>query len=145
MAAINYAADLVLLWLDPAIAAGHYQSPYKMSDALAMGPSIIASPVSDLANFAERHLMWMVPFGDFDRLVETIRNIFSNERERKRRRDRARKFFLREFTYHSVPAAFALGAAMVDMPERVYPISQRFANFFSEFQKRIEAANENRY
>ena len=49
MAALNLAADLVILWLDPAVPASHYQSPYKLTDALAMGPAIIASPVGGLA------------------------------------------------------------------------------------------------
>ena len=43
MARINLAADLVVLWLDPEVPASHYQMPYKATDALAMGASIIAN------------------------------------------------------------------------------------------------------
>ena len=106
MAALNLAADLVILWLDPAVPASHYQSPYKLTDALAMGPAIIASPVGGLAELCG-NLLWPVPFGDFDRLVATIGKIFADDAERARRRERARKLFLREFSYNSVPAAIA--------------------------------------
>lgn len=137
MAELNHAADLVVLWLDPSVPAGHYQSPYKISDALAMGPSVIASPTSDLATFAERDLVWMVPFGDFAGLVGTINDIFADERERARRRERGRRLFLREFSYKSVPSAVALGAALLSERERVYPVSERFAHVFSEFHKQV--------
>jgi glycosyltransferase involved in cell wall biosynthesis len=138
MAELNHAADLVVLWLDPNVAAGHYQSPYKISDALAMGPAIIASPTSDLANFAERELVWMVPFGDFGALVSTIRDIFSDENELERRRQRGRRLFLREFSYKSVPAALALGASLVEDRGRVYPVSARFAQVFNDFHSKLD-------
>lgn len=133
MAALNHAADMVLLWLDPTVVAGHYQSPYKMSDAFAMGPAVIGSPTSDLADFAAKSLAWTVPFGDFDRLVQTIDKVFKDEPERLRRQARARSFFLREFTYNSVGPALALGAAMIRDPQQVYPVSHEFAEFFSQF------------
>jgi hypothetical protein len=125
------------LWQDPKVPAGHYQSPYKISDALAMGPAIIASPTSDLASFAERELVWMVPFGDFEGLVRTMDEIFASDAERNRRRDRARKLFLREFSYKAVPAALALGASRIGDPHRVYPVSVRFAKMFNEFHRRL--------
>lgn len=135
MAALNHAADLVLLWLDPSVVAGHYQSPYKMSDAFAMGPAIVGSPTSDLADFAAKGLVWTVPFGDFDRLVQTIGEIFDDEPERLRRQARARSFFLREFTYNAVGPALALGASMIRNPNEVYPVSREFAEFFSRFHE----------
>lgn len=138
MAELNHASDLVVLWLDPNIAAGHYQSPYKISDALAMGPAIIASPTSDLANFSERDLVWMVPFGDFVGLRNTIATIFSNEQERERRRQRGRRLFLREFSYKSVPAALALGASLLGDRQMTYPISARFAEVFNNFHARLK-------
>ncbi|WP_404375292.1 glycosyltransferase [Vreelandella aquamarina] len=144
MAELNYAADFVVLWLDPAVRASHYQSPYKMSDALAMGPAIIASPISDQAGFAHHDIMWQVPFGDFDALVETIKHISANPEERKRRQQRARQLFLREFSYQAVPSAFARGAVQVTQTNAVYPIAERFAHFFSEFEKRsVEIAEGN--
>ena len=135
MAELNYASDLVLLWLDPNVPASRYQSPYKMSDAFAMGPAIIASPTSDLADFSRRELLWNVPFGEMDVLVETIRKIFDNEEELHRRRERARQFFLREFSYNAVRPAFALGAQYL-APNTVYPVATRFAEFFAEFTRR---------
>lgn len=137
MAELNHASDLVVLWLDPSVSAGHYQSPYKISDALAMGPAIIASPTSDLASFAERDLVWMVPFGDFERLQSTIKSIFADDEERTRRRERGRRLFLREFSYKSVPAALALGASLVGERDRVYPVSARFARVFNDFHRKL--------
>jgi glycosyltransferase involved in cell wall biosynthesis len=137
MAELNHASDLVVLWLDPNVAAGHYQSPYKISDALAMGPAIIASPTSDLANFSERDLVWMVPFGDFVALQSTIKAIFADEDERSRRRQRGRRLFLREFSYKSVAASLALGASLVGEADRVYPVSAQFAQFFNDFHQRL--------
>lgn len=137
MAALNLASDLVILWLDPKIAASHYQSPYKMSDALAMGPAIIASPTSDQANFSERDLMWMAPFGDFDALLRAIEEVFADPEERARRRRRARQFFRREFSYKAVTPSFALGASLIKEPNAVYPISAAFAEMFAEFHRRM--------
>lgn len=135
MAEINLAADLVVLWFDPNIPAGHYQSPYKMSDALAMGPSIISSPTSDLADFARRKLVWNVAFGDRDGLVAKIHEVFSDPAERLRRQERARAFFQREFSYKSVHPAFALGASGLER-DRIYPAAKQFAEFFAEYEKR---------
>ena len=138
MAEINLAADLVILWFDPAVPAGNYQSPYKMSDALAMGPSIIGSPTSDLADFARRRLLWNVAFGDSEGLVAKIHEIFADPAERQARQARARAFFQREFSYKSVLPAFALGASGLQ-PNAVYPAAERFAAVFAEFERRMRA------
>lgn len=138
MAAINLASDLVILWQDPSVPAGHYQSPYKMSDALAMGPTIIASPTSDLADFAQRDLVLKVPFGDQPRLVNTIKQVFDNPDQTAARRVRARKFFEREFSYPAVFPAFALGVAGLK-PDKVYPASERFARVFSKYRNKTLA------
>lgn len=140
MAAINLAADLVILWQDPSVPAGHYQSPYKMSDAFAMGPTVIASPTSDLADFARRDLVLSVPFGDQMRLVSTIRRIFDNPEQTEARRQRTRKFFEREFSYPAVFPAFALGVSTLE-PDRTYPVAEQFARTFSEFRKRMLAGH----
>ena len=136
MAALNLAADLVILWLDPAVPASHYQSPYKLTDALAMGPAIIASPVGGLAELCG-NLLWPVPFGDFDRLVATIGRIFADDAERARRRERARKLFLREFSYNSVPTAIAIAAARLARPTGAYPVATRFAEAMAAFEAQL--------
>jgi glycosyltransferase involved in cell wall biosynthesis len=138
MAALNLAADLVVLWLDPAVPASHYQCPYKLTDALAMGPAVIASPVGELAVLAARDVLWTVPFGDFDGLARTIRAIFSDATQRARRRERARKLFLREFSYNSVRAPIALAAARLERRDQVYPVAAEFADAFAEFEKRLK-------
>ncbi|TPW30640.1 glycosyltransferase [Pararhizobium mangrovi] len=136
MAALNLAADLVILWLDPQVAASHFQSPYKMSDALAMGPAIIASPTGDQAKFAEHGIMSMVPYGNFELLVRKIEEIFSLSRdETDRRRRLNRQFFLREFSYNAVAPAVALGSTGMAYKDQTYPISERFAAFFGDFAK----------
>ncbi|WCP14234.1 hypothetical protein sphantq_02678 [Sphingobium sp. AntQ-1] len=138
MAAINLASDLIVLWLDPNVPAGQYQSPYKMSDALAMGPTIIASPTSDLADLATRGLMLNVPFGNQKKLVATIRRVFDQPEETAKRQQRARKFFEREFSYPAVFPAFALGVSKLEQ-NKVYPVSERFAEFFAEYRRRTLA------
>lgn len=136
MAPINLAADIVILWQDPAVPAGQYQSPYKMSDAFAMGPTVIASPTSDLAEFAQRGLVLNVPYGDRAALRLAIRRVFDQPEETARRRVRARRFFEREFAYPAVFSSFALGAATLD-PNRVYPVAERFAQHFNAFRDRM--------
>ncbi|WP_082462646.1 glycosyltransferase [Sphingobium sp. Leaf26] len=138
MAAINLASDLIVLWLDPNVPAGQYQSPYKMSDALAMGPTIIASPTSDLADLGTRGLMLNVPFGNQKKLVATIRRVFDQPEETAARQQRARKFFEREFSYPAVFPAFALGVSRLEK-NKVYPVSERFAEFFAEYRRRTLA------
>ncbi len=138
MAALNFAADLVVLWLDPAVPASHYQCPYKLTDALAMGPAIVASPVGELAVIAGREVLWTVPFGDLDGLAGTIQVIFADPAERARRRERGRKLFLREFSYNSVPPAIALAASTIQRPEQIYPVAEEFAQAFAEFRKRLK-------
>jgi glycosyltransferase involved in cell wall biosynthesis len=138
MAALNLAADLVVLWLDPAVPASHYQCPYKLTDALAMGPAIIASPVGELAVLAEHEVLWTVPFGDLNGLAKTIKAILADPVELARRRERGRKLFLREFSYNSVPPAIALAASMVERPDEIYPVATEFAQAFDEFAKRLK-------
>src|SRR5699024_5030591 len=118
------------------VPASRYQSPYKMSDALAMGTAIISSPVSDLATFAEHDLMWSVPYGDIAALAQTITTVFEDPAESARRRQRGSEFFLREMSYGSVLPAFALGAATLE-PNKVHPVAARFAEFFSEYTARV--------
>jgi glycosyltransferase involved in cell wall biosynthesis len=137
MAALNLAADLVVLWLDPEVPASHFQTPYKLTDALAMGPAVIASPVGELAALAERELLWTVPFGDLDGLATTIKAVFGNGAERARRRERARKLFLREFSYNAVPAVIGLAAVMSAGRDIVYPVANEFAEAFAAFERRF--------
>ncbi len=136
MAAVNLASDLIVLWLDPKVPAGQYQSPYKMSDALAMGPTIIASPTSDLGDFAARGLVLNVAFGNEKKLVAAIRQVFDEPEETAKRRALCRRFFEREFSYNAVLPAFALGASQLE-PNKVYPVSERFAEAFSAYRKQL--------
>lgn len=138
MAEINAAADLIILTLDPAVAASNYQCPYKITDAFAMRTAVIASPVSDLAKFGERDLLWTVQPNDVQALAETVNRVFADPNTLERRLDRGRRMFEREFSYLSVPPAFALGVALLDDHNKVYSISKDFARVFGEFKRRAE-------
>ena len=92
MAALNLAADLVILWLDPAVPASHYQSPYKLTDALAIGPAIIASPGGGSRNSAA------ICCGRFRSVISTASTprsakFFFRRYERARRRESGESFF----------------------------------------------------
>jgi hypothetical protein len=43
MAELNAASDASILWLDPHIAASHYQMPFNLTDAIAVGLPVIAN------------------------------------------------------------------------------------------------------
>ena len=137
MARINFASDLVLLWLDPAVPASHYQMPYKLTDAMAMGPAIIASPISDLPQLEDAGALWTVPFGDFERLVAKVKAIFADPRERSARARRARQIFDREFTYGAAVANVAHGAHRLSEARTTYDVSIRFAEAFGAFKARF--------
>ena len=137
MAAFNLAADAVVLWLDPDVAASHYQMPYKFSDAIAMGAPVIASPLSDLAALPD--VIWEVPFGDYAALARTLRDIFADNVERERRQAAGRNLFEREFTYRAARANFALACHMLEGPQASYPVAAEFVTVFRSFCERIGA------
>lgn len=95
MAKVNLAADVVVLWLNPAVEASHYQMPYKLTDALAMGVPVIASPVSDLEVLGEQGYVRIVEFGDMAGLKFAIQNLD------RRGGDLRRSLFLRGFSYQA--------------------------------------------
>ncbi len=135
MAELNLAADAVVLWLDPDVPASHYQMPYKFTDAIAMGTPVIAAPVSDLAGLG--HIVWHVPFGDFDALRQTLQRIFAEKDGRQQRCDAGRRLFEKEFSYRSARENFALACAMIEDRHAVYPVSETFAAMFRKFSDRF--------
>ena len=98
MAAISLAVDLVVFWPDPEAAISQSKTPHRVSDAFAMGCGVIASPIGELARFSDRELSWPVPFGDIEALSGTIPAILADRSELGWRKERARKYFLREFS-----------------------------------------------
>jgi glycosyltransferase involved in cell wall biosynthesis len=127
MAAINRAADAVVLWLDPTVPASAFQNPYKLTDALAMGTPVVATPIGELARLAERELVWPAPFGDFSALAATLDRIFAGGDEVVRRAATGRRLFLREYSYNAAVAALALGAGLIEDRTRRYPVAAEFA------------------
>lgn len=136
MARLNYAADLVILWLDPGVPASHYQMPYKATDAFAMGPSVIASDVSDLGLLGRQGYLHVVPFGDWEAMIGVVRDIFDNPDEAATRRAASRRLFLRQFSYAAARGNFLLAArrAMEQKPAAL-PVAETFARHFNAFYR----------
>ncbi len=154
MARINYAADLVVLWLDPDVAASHYQMPYKATDAFAMGSTVIANDISDFGTLARQGYLRIVPFADWDAMTTVIKGIFDNPAETTAMREASRRLFLRQFSYAAARSNFQLAAdrALARKPGRL-PVAETFAKRFNEFYRRaadtdddfvqVEEANSN--
>jgi glycosyltransferase involved in cell wall biosynthesis/predicted nucleic acid-binding Zn-ribbon protein len=138
MARINYAADLVILWLNPDVAASHYQMPYKATDALAMGPTIIANEISDLGPLAAQGYLRIAPFGNWDRVTDVIREVFDNPEQTAAIRQAARRLYLRQFSYAAARSNFELAArralAGTGAP---LPIATEFAKRFNVFYRSL--------
>lgn len=138
MARINLAADLVILWLNPAVPASHYQMPYKATDAFAMGPAVIANDISDLGVLARQGYLRLVPFGDWEGMTGVIRDLFDQPAQTAAMRAASRRLFLRQFSYPAGRASFALAAqrALAARPQRL-AVAATFAHYFDAFQRRL--------
>jgi glycosyltransferase involved in cell wall biosynthesis len=135
MAKINLAADLVILWLNPEVAASRYQFPYKATDALAMGTPIIANDISDLGDLARQGYMIAVPFGDWDGMTNAVRSLFDGSRDSDRLRQAGQRLFRRQFSYAAARTGFALAAYRAfEHGHGVYPVAERFAKLFDGFR-----------
>lgn len=134
MARINLAADLVMLWLDPEVLASHYQMPYKATDALAMGPAIIANDISDLGDLARQGYLRLAPFHDWDAMIAAVKDVFNDLERTAQQRAAARRLFERQFSYAAARGSFDLAArrALADGP-RVLPAAAAFAEALKAF------------
>jgi glycosyltransferase involved in cell wall biosynthesis len=143
MARINLAADLVVLWLDPEVPASHYQMPYKATDALAMGASIIANDISDLGDLARQGYLCLAPFGDWEAVEGEIKRIFSDRKNRREMQAAARRLFLRQFSYPAARAGFEIASrrAMKSL-ETQRPVAEQFAEFFNDFHQALTGSAE---
>ena len=143
MARINLAADLVILWLDPDVPASHYQMPYKATDALAMGPSIIANDISDLGPLAIQGYLHVVPFGDWVTMTEAVKNLFENPEKTAAMREAARRLYLRQFSYSAARSNFELAAkrAIADGAVQL-PVAAKFAKRFNAFHRAVTGLKE---
>ncbi len=138
MAQINYAADLVVLWLDPEIPASHYQMPYKFTDAIAMKVPVIANDISDLGDLGHQGYLSLVDFGDFKKLQKTVTDIFDNPDKTSKRVEAARKLYLRQFSYRAAKSNFDMlyDTAMLQNTGTL-PAAQAFAEFFGRFHQAL--------
>lgn len=143
MARINYAADLVILWLDPSVPASHYQMPYKASDAFAMGPAVIANDISDLGPLARQGYLHVVPFGNWDAMTKKVSEIFDDPDRAAARRDASRRLFLRQFSYAAARNNFQLIAfRALSGSAATLPVADRFARRFNEFHRRVTRTDD---
>ncbi|WP_339898731.1 glycosyltransferase [uncultured Gilvimarinus sp.] len=138
MAKINYAADLVVLWLDPEIPASHYQFPYKATDAFAMETPVITNDISDLGELGRQGYVTLVPFADWGGIVTAIQQLFDDEPSRTRQVEAARRLFLRQFSYMSARTSFDLIARRtLAGAEKSAAVSAEFANDFNKFYQHV--------
>lgn len=138
MAKINLAADLVVLWLNPEIAASHYQFPYKATDAFAMETPVIANDISDLGDLAKQGYLTEVPFGDWGAMQSAIKTLFDNSEYRTKQVAAARRLFLRQFSYAAARTNFELMLHRVQkQPPYTYSASAEFASLFEQFYSSI--------
>lgn len=138
MAKINLAADLVIVWLDPSIAASHYQMPYKITDAFAMGVPVIANNVSDMGDLARDGYLRLVNYDDFDNIVNEIESMFDEPEKTRQMVGRARRLYQRQFSYSAARTNFHLISDLVaKKQEGPLEVSREFADFFSRFSAQM--------
>lgn len=134
MARINYAADLVILWLNPEVPASHYQFPYKATDAFAMQTPVIANDISDLGDLGRQGYLKLVPFGDWDGMVSQIQQLFSDTAETGRMTDAARRLYLRQFSFNAALGSFELAVQRAKaVSDKPFACSQDFVKWFNLF------------
>ncbi len=143
MAEINLAADAVVIWLDPAIPASHYQMPYKLTDALAMGTPVIANPISDLAKLGEQGIVRLVDFADMDGLAAALDELTADSEATRAMTERGRRLFLREFSYASARRNMDLlidrAMAQRGPIEAATRFAELFARFYEQWRKGASA------
>lgn len=139
MSKINYASDLVILWLDQKIPASNYQMPFKLTDAIAMNVPVIVNDVSDLGDLGRDGYLRVVEYGNFNLLIDTINDIFSNKEKTKSMTQNARSLYLRQFSYQSIKKQIDIiyDIALKEQ-KKTLKASDEFVEFFNRFCKGIE-------
>ncbi|ADU31884.1 glycosyltransferase [Evansella cellulosilytica] len=138
MAKINYASDLVILWLDPSIPASHYQMPYKFTDAIAMKVPVIANDISDLGDLARSGYLKLAKHGDFDELMYAIKDVFDNPMKTKEIVDKARSLYIRQFSYKAVKSNLDLIFDVAKKQENTLDVANEFVDFMSNYYKQYK-------
>lgn len=139
MARINLAADLVVLWLDPAVPASQYQFPYEAADAFAMYTPVIANSISDLGDLGRQNYLSLVDFGDWDGLSAAVRNVFDDPQATGIVTEAARRLYLRQFSYAAARANVELARIRLeDQGDAPYPISIEFGEAYRRMRHEVE-------
>jgi colanic acid biosynthesis glycosyl transferase WcaI len=120
--------DVGLVTLQPL--SGHTSIPSKMHGYTSAGRPVIASvdPAGSIARLIdEGGFGWVVPPGDPEALAGAIRHAAANTDECRRRGEKAREFFVREFGRRAVAAQFcrrleALSGQRNDLDDRVVTV-----------------------
>lgn len=134
MARINLAADAVVLWLDPDVAASHFQMPFKLTDALAMRVPVLANPIGELAGLGERGYLRLVPFGDDAALQAALRDVTADASATRSMVDAGRRLYLRQFSYRAVRQTMDLVMDEALQHPGPLPVAAEFAEFFARFR-----------
>jgi len=138
MAKINYAADLVVLWLDPDVPASHYQMPYKLTDALAMKVPVIANDISDLGELSRQGYLRLVPHGDMEGLIQAVRLLFDYPEETRRMVEAGRRLYLRQFSYAAAKRNFDLIHDAATRQSGVLPCATQFAEWYARVHEALQ-------
>lgn len=135
MARINMASDAVVLWLDPAVPASHYQMPYKLTDALAMRVPVIANDISDLGDLGREGYLTLVPHGDDRALVEALHAIEADPERTRAMVDRGRRLYLRQFSYRAARTNLGMILEEARATHGVLDVAEEFAGFLSKVRE----------
>ena len=139
MAKINMIADLVIIWLDPAIEVSHFQMPYKLTDAFSMKIPVIANEITDFGDFGRNGYLRLVDYGDFDKMIYEIQRIFDEPQKTKAMTDRARRLYLRQFSYSAARSNFQIiSHLLADRQNGNLEISRNFYELFNKFYLRLK-------
>lgn len=134
MARVNHASDAVVLWLDPDVAASHYQMPFKLTDALAMEVPVIANEIGDLGDLGARGYLRNVPFGDIEGLAKALNEVVDRPPETVEMVERGRRLYLRQFSYAAVRRQLELILDRAMDTTGTLRVAEEFAEFFARFR-----------
>lgn len=139
MARANLAADLVILWLDPAVPASHYQFPYEATDAFAMRTPVIANSISDFGDLGRQNYLSLVDFGDWDGMLAAVRDLFDNPKATGIMTEAARRLYLRQFSYAAARANVELARIRLEnQGDAPYPVSVEFGEAYRRMRNEVE-------
>jgi glycosyltransferase involved in cell wall biosynthesis len=137
MAKINYAADAVVLWLDPDIPASHYQMPYKLTDALAMKVPVIANEISDMKTLGEQGYLRLVPYGDFQAMAGELNDLLDDRKSAREMVEAGRQLYLRQFSYQAAYSNLQIIFDRIGDRSETTEAAADFAQLFSGFHSHL--------